>query len=319
MASHRRSFFTEPNPSSSTTTTAKASCSSAGKSQFSDVVKEENPMAQMWRTPRHALKSPSWDIRLKIAIGAARGLNYNPKISDFGLIKLGPSGDKSHVTTRMLGTYCYAAPEYLKSGHLSVKSDVYSFGIVLLELLTGLRALDLRRTKDNLVKWSKPMFSQLKTIMDVRMEGQYSLRAAWRATQLTINCLEVNPKFRPSMKEVLEVLVLIEAMTSMEEDPEVLEQIEAVNSKKEVNEVLEHSMEEDPEVLEQIEAVNSKKEVNEVLEHIEAIEEKPENSNYRSRQSTATRHGQRSILHRFLTSLKEPFQCVSSKLNCMRI
>ncbi|KAK1588984.1 hypothetical protein Q3G72_029252 [Acer saccharum] len=48
----------------------------------------------------------------------------------------------------------------------------------------------------------------------------------------------------------------------------------------------------------------------EVLEHIEAIEEKPKNSNYRSRQSTAARCGQRSILHRFLTSLKEPFQCV---------
>ena len=116
--------------------------------------------------------------------------------------------------------------------------------------------------------------------------------AACNATQLTLKCLEVNHKNRPSMKEVLEVLVQIEAMTSMEEDPEVLEQIEAVTS-----------MTEDPEV----------------LEHIEAIEEKPKNSDYRSRQSTAACHGQRSILHRFLTSLKEPFQCVSSKLSCMRI
>ncbi|KAK0603994.1 hypothetical protein LWI29_010971 [Acer saccharum] len=293
-------------------------------------------------------KPLSWDIRLRIAIGAARGLvflhslekpiiyrdfkssailldaNYNPKLSDFGLAKLWPSGDKTHVTTRMMGTEGYVAPEYFESGHLNVKSDVYSFGIVLLELLTGLRAADLRQTNDNLVQWLKPMLSQPKTLMDVRMKGQYSLGAACNATQLTLKCLEVNHKYRPSMKEVLEVLVQIEAMTSMEEDPEVLEQIEAVTSMTEDPEVLEHittvtSMKEVSEVLEQIEAVTSKKEVPEVLEHIEAIEEKPKNSDYRSRQSTAACHGQRSILHRFLTSLKEPFQCVSSKLSCMRI
>ncbi|KAK0604662.1 hypothetical protein LWI29_017968 [Acer saccharum] len=199
-------------------------------------------------------KPLSWDIRLRIAIGAARGLvflhslekqiiyrdfkssailldaNYNPKLSDFGLAKLGPSGDKTHVTTRMMGTEGYVAPEYFESGHLNAKSDVYSFGIVLLELLTGLRAVDLRRTNDNLVEWLKPMLSQLKTLMDVRMVGQYSLGAACNATQLTLKCLEVNHKDRPSMKDVLEELVQIEAMASMKEVPEVLEQIEAVTS-----------------------------------------------------------------------------------------
>ncbi|KAL2504411.1 Protein kinase superfamily protein [Abeliophyllum distichum] len=112
----------------------------------------------------------SWDIRLKIAIGAARGLaflhssdkliiyrdfkasnilldgNYNAKISDFGLAKLGPSGGNSHVTTRVMGTYGYAAPEYIATGHLYVNSDVYGFGVVLLEMLTGLRALDTKRS-----------------------------------------------------------------------------------------------------------------------------------------------------------------------------
>ncbi|KAK0603251.1 hypothetical protein LWI29_002928 [Acer saccharum] len=239
--------------------------------------------------------------------------NHNPKISDSALAKLGPSGDKTHVTTRMMGTDGYVAPEYLVKGHLYAKSDVYSFGVVLLELLTGLRAEDLRSTKDNLVKikWFKPMLtqeSQLKTIMDVRMEGQYSLEAAWHATQLTLNCLEVNHKFRPSMKEVLEVLVQIEAMTTLKEVPEVLEQIEAVNSKKEVPEVLEH-----------ITTVTSKKEVPEVLEHIEAIKEKSKNSNYSSRRSTAARYGQPRIHHRFLTSLMAPFRSLSSKLNCMRM
>ncbi|KAK4844878.1 hypothetical protein QYF36_025505 [Acer negundo] len=293
-------------------------------------------------------KPLSWDTRLRIAIGAARGLaflhslekqiiyrdfkssailldaNCNPKLSDFGLAKLGPSGDKTHVTTRMMGTNGYVAPEYFELGHLNVKSDVYSFGIVLLELLTGLRATYLSQTNDNLVKWLKPMLSQPKTLMDVRMKGQYSLRAARNATQLTLKCLEVNHKNRPSIKEVLEVLEQIEAMTSMKEDLEVLEQIEAETTMKKDPEVLEQIeavtfMTEVTEVLDHIIAVTSMTEVPEVLEHIEAIEEKPKNSNYRSQQSAAAHHGQRSILHRFLTSLKEPFRCVSSKLSCMRI
>ncbi|KAK3224480.1 hypothetical protein Dsin_011505 [Dipteronia sinensis] len=112
--------------------------------------------------------------------------------------------------------------------------------------------------------------SQLKTIMDVRMEGQYSLQAAWYAIRLSQNCLEVNHRIRPSMTKVLEVLVQIEAMTSKKEVPEVLEHITRVTSNKEVPEV---------------------------LEHIEAIKEKPKNSNYSSRRSTAARQGQSSLPH----------------------
>ncbi|KAG5241580.1 hypothetical protein OIU85_008738 [Salix viminalis] len=184
----------------------------------------------------------SWDIRLKIAIGAARGLtflhtsdkkviyrdfkasnilldgNYNAKISDFGLAKLGPSGGESHVTTRVMGTYGYAAPEYIATGHLYVKSDVYGFGVVLLEMLTGQRALDTKRPsgQQNLIEWLRPLLSQKKklktTIMDARIEGQYSSKAMVQAAQLTLRCLEADPRNRPSMKEVLEVLEQIEAM-----------------------------------------------------------------------------------------------------------
>ncbi|KAM7529508.1 hypothetical protein LguiB_032918 [Lonicera macranthoides] len=183
----------------------------------------------------------SWVLRLKIALGAARGLaflhgsekeiiyrdfkasnilldtNYNAKISDFGLAKLGPAGGKSHVSTRVMGTYGYAAPEYIATGHLYVKSDVYGFGVVLLEMLTGLRALDTKRPtgRHNLIEWAKPLLPykrKLKTIMDPRIEGQYSLKAALQAAELTLNCLEQDPRKRPSMKEVVHALEQIEAV-----------------------------------------------------------------------------------------------------------
>ncbi|KAL9328297.1 hypothetical protein ACSQ67_003300 [Phaseolus vulgaris] len=183
----------------------------------------------------------SWNTRIKIAIGAARGLaflhtsekqiiyrdfkasnilldeDYNAKISDFGLAKLGPSGGYSHVTTRIMGTYGYAAPEYVATGHLYVKSDVYGFGVVLLEILTGLRALDRNRPleQQNLIEWAKPSLSdkkKLKSIMDERIEGQYSTKAAMRAAHLTLKCLQRDHRKRPPMKDVLETLERIEAI-----------------------------------------------------------------------------------------------------------
>ncbi|XP_065855366.1 probable serine/threonine-protein kinase PIX13 [Euphorbia lathyris] len=183
----------------------------------------------------------SWELRLKIAIGAARGLaflhtsdkkviyrdfkasnilldgSYNAKISDFGLAKLGPSGGDSHVTTRVMGTYGYAAPEYIATGHLYIKSDVYGFGVVLLELMTGLRALDTKRPngQQNLVDWLKPILSnkkKLKNVMDLRIEGQYTSKAMLLAAQLSLKCIGLDPKSRPAMKEVLEALEQIDAI-----------------------------------------------------------------------------------------------------------
>ncbi|CAL5444313.1 unnamed protein product [Camellia sinensis] len=188
-----------------------------------------------------AVEPLSWDIRLKIAIGAARGLaclhtsdkkviyrdfkasnilldgKLQCKNLRFWLGEFGASGGESHVTTRVMGTYGYAAPEYVATGHLYVKSDVYGFGVVLLEMLTGLRALDSKRPsgQHNLIDWTKPFLSnkrKLKSIMDVRIEGQYSSKAALIAAQLTIQCLESEPRKRPPMKEVVDILERIEAM-----------------------------------------------------------------------------------------------------------
>ena len=151
--------------------------------------------------------------------------HFNAKISDFGLAKNGPLGGASHVTTRVLGTYGYAAPEYMATGHLYVKSDVYGFGVVLLEVMTGHCAFDTNRPGDqhNLVDWAKPFLSdrrKLVRIMDSRLEGQYHSRAAHQAAQLALNCLASEPKKRPHMKEVAETLQQIEKSMSPEGEGE---------------------------------------------------------------------------------------------------
>ncbi|KAL6522483.1 putative serine/threonine-protein kinase pix13 [Orobanche minor] len=192
----------------------------------------------------------SWDIRLKILIGAARGLaflhasdkkviyrdfkasnilldgSYNSKISDFGLAKNGPTASKSHVTTQVLGTYGYAAPEYVATGHLYVKSDVYGFGVVLVEMLTGLRTLDQTRPsgQHNLIDWIKPHLSdrrKLKHIIDSRLEGRYPSRSALHTAQLALKCLENEPKNRPAMQEIVETLERINSANEKPREPRV--------------------------------------------------------------------------------------------------
>jgi serine/threonine protein kinase len=127
---------------------------------------------------------------------------------------------RSHVTTRIIGTYGYAAPEYVATGHLYVKSDVYGFGGVLLELLTGLRAHDTNRPchQVNLVEWARPYIAsggrKLTGLMDQRLAGQYPSKAAANAARLAYNCLCGDPKSRPSMDEVLAKLEEIEARAS---------------------------------------------------------------------------------------------------------
>ncbi|KAF8364694.1 hypothetical protein HHK36_033374 [Tetracentron sinense] len=137
--------------------------------------------------------------------------DYTAKLSDFGLAKAGPQGDETHVSTRVMGTYGYAAPEYVMTGHLTAKSDVYSFGVVLLELLTGRRSVDRTRPskEQSLVDWARPKLNdkrKLLQIIDPRLEDQYSVRAAQKACSLAYYCLSQNPKARPLMSDVVETL-----------------------------------------------------------------------------------------------------------------
>ncbi|KAG5527681.1 hypothetical protein RHGRI_028572 [Rhododendron griersonianum] len=192
-----------------------------------------------------ALQPLPWDIRLKILIGAARGLaflhaletpvictefkasnilldeSFNSKISDFSYGDLDyPEKSCGYVPTIYPGTHpvyeSYIAPEYVRTGHLHVKADVYSFGVVLLEMHTGLRAWDTNRPHQqrNLVGWVKPDLAnrrKLAFVIDSRLEGRYPEEAALRIAHLALHCLEDQPKARPSMEEVVETLESITA------------------------------------------------------------------------------------------------------------
>ncbi|XP_024388663.1 receptor-like cytoplasmic kinase 176 [Physcomitrium patens] len=185
-----------------------------------------------------------WLTRMKIALGAASGLaflheavkpviyrdfktsnilldsDYTAKLSDFGLAKDGPEGDKTHVSTRVMGTYGYAAPEYVMTGHLTSRSDVYSFGVVLLEMLTGRRSVDKNRPsgEQNLVEWARPYLNDKRKfyrLIDPRLDGQYSVKGAQKAAILSHHCLSRDPKSRPLMGDVVDTLKPLQDMRDM--------------------------------------------------------------------------------------------------------
>ncbi|KAJ8559905.1 hypothetical protein K7X08_003963 [Anisodus acutangulus] len=182
--------------------------------------------------------------RIKIALGAAKGLaflhggpkpviyrdfktsnilldsEYNAKLSDFGLAKAGPQGDKTHVSTRVVGTYGYAAPEYVMTGHLTTKSDVFSFGVVLLEILTGRRSMDKKRLsgEQNLVAWARPYLADKRKfyqLVDPRLELNYSVKGVQKIAQLAYMCLSRDPKSRPSMDEVVKALTPLQDLNDL--------------------------------------------------------------------------------------------------------
>ncbi|CAH8334079.1 unnamed protein product [Eruca vesicaria subsp. sativa] len=183
----------------------------------------------------------SWNLRLKIALGCAKGLaflhsaetqviyrdfktsnilldsNYNAKLSDFGLAKDGPTGDDSHVSTRVIGTYGYADPDYLINGHLTTKSDVYSYGVVLLEMLSGRKVVDNNRPprEQKLVDWAKPLLASKKKIsrvIDNRIRDQCSVEEAYKVATHVLGCLNIDKNLRPNMNEIVSHLENIQAL-----------------------------------------------------------------------------------------------------------
>ncbi|KAK8342220.1 hypothetical protein V6Z12_A08G217700 [Gossypium hirsutum] len=179
-----------------------------------------------------------WDARLKIALGAARGLAYlhedsnprvihrdfkasnvlleddfTPKVSDFGLAREATEGSQ-HISTRVMGTFGYVAPEYAMTGHLLVKSDVYSFGVVLLELLTGRKPVDMSQPQgqENLVTWARPLLSSregVEQLVDPSLAGTYNFDDMAKVAAIASMCVHPEVTHRPFMGEVVQALKLI--------------------------------------------------------------------------------------------------------------
>ncbi|KAK4405613.1 Serine/threonine-protein kinase PBL27 [Sesamum angolense] len=174
-----------------------------------------------------------WNTRMKIAAGAAKGLEYLhdkanppviyrdlkssnilldegyfPKLSDFGLAKLGPVGDKTHVSTRVMGTYGYCAPEYAMTGQLTLKSDVYSFGVVFLEIITGRKAIDNTRGQASF-QGSK----EVPKMADPLLQGRYPMRGLYQALAVAAMCLQEQAATRPLIGDVVTALTYLASQT----------------------------------------------------------------------------------------------------------
>lgn len=190
-----------------------------------------------------------WKTRLEIALGAAQGLSYlheeleiqviyrdfkcsnvlldedfKPKLSDFGLAREGPVAGDTHVSTAVMGTYGYAAPDYIETGHLTAKSDVWSFGVVLYEIVTGRRSMERNRpkTEKKLLEWVKqypPDSKRFDTIIDPRLQIEYSINGARKIAKLADHCLCKSAKDRPTMSQVVERLKQIIQDSDEEELP----------------------------------------------------------------------------------------------------
>ncbi|XP_018832534.1 pto-interacting protein 1-like isoform X2 [Juglans regia] len=177
----------------------------------------------------------SWAQRVKIAVGAARGLEYLhekakthiihhdikssnillfdddvAKMSDFDLSNQASDMVARLHSTRVLGTFGYHAPEYAMTGNLSSKSDVYSFGVVLLELLTGRKPVDhtLPRGQQSLVTWATPKLHEDKVnqCVDARLSGEYPSKAVAKMAAVAALCVQYEADFRPNMSIVVTAL-----------------------------------------------------------------------------------------------------------------
>ncbi|KAH9664329.1 protein kinase domain-containing protein [Citrus sinensis] len=172
-----------------------------------------------------------WTIRYKIALGIAEGLqylhhdchrriihrdikasnillseDYEAQISDFGLAKWLPDNWSHHIVFPIEGTFGYLSPEYFMHGIVDEKTDVFAFGVLLLELITGRRAVDSRR--QSLVIWAKPLLqtSNFKELVDPRLADAYDLAEMKRAMLTASVCIHHLSTMRPQMTRVLQLL-----------------------------------------------------------------------------------------------------------------
>lgn len=175
-----------------------------------------------------------WSTRVKVAAGAARGIaylhedcspriihrdikssnilldkNFEARVADFGLAKL--AADVTHVTTRVMGTFGYLAPEYASSGKLTEKSDVFSYGVVLLELVTGRKPVDASQPlgDESLVEWARPLLNEalenerFENLIDPRLGQNYVEIEMFRMIEAAAACIRHLAPKRPRMSQVV--------------------------------------------------------------------------------------------------------------------
>ncbi|CAI9766101.1 unnamed protein product [Fraxinus pennsylvanica] len=188
----------------------------------------------------HGKEKPpiNWETRMKVAVGSANGLaylhdtsqpkiihrdiksanilldaNFDAKVADFGLARFYSDTD-THVSTRVMGTFGYLAPEYALTGKLTDKSDVFSFGVVLLELITGHRPIDKGQPylDGNIVDWARPLLTQaldtgnFDTLADPTLEKDYDSTEMARMVACASVCIRHLARRRPRMNLIVRAL-----------------------------------------------------------------------------------------------------------------
>ncbi|BAT88029.1 hypothetical protein VIGAN_05146100 [Vigna angularis var. angularis] len=168
-----------------------------------------------------------WSKRYKIILGIADGLlylheicqrriihrdlksdnillteNFEPQICDFGLSKWLPEPCSHHIVPKFEGTVGYFAPEYVMHGIVNEKTDIYSFGVLLLEIITGRRALD--HLKESIMLWAKPLLeaNNIKDLVDPSLGDDYDWEQMERVVLTASLCVEQFPILRPRMSQI---------------------------------------------------------------------------------------------------------------------
>ncbi|KAF6168540.1 hypothetical protein GIB67_005152 [Kingdonia uniflora] len=183
------------------------------------------------------LKPLEWTRRLSLALDVARGVEYlhglahqvfihrdlkpsnillgddmRAKVADFGLVRLAPEG-KGSIETRLAGTFGYLAPEYAVTGRVSTKVDVFSFGVILMELISGRRALDESMPEESmhLVTWFRRMQLNKNNLPEsidktLDIQNEETLASIRTVAELAGHCTAREPYQRPDMGHVVNVL-----------------------------------------------------------------------------------------------------------------
>ncbi|XP_010524151.1 PREDICTED: serine/threonine-protein kinase-like protein ACR4 isoform X2 [Tarenaya hassleriana] len=184
-----------------------------------------------------------WVKRVTIAVQAARGIEYlhgyacppvihrdikssnilideehNARVADFGLSLLGPADSSSPLAELPAGTLGYLDPEYYRLHYLTTKSDVYSFGVLLLEILSGRKAIDMQYEEGNIVEWAVPLIKagDISAILDPALKPPSDTEALKRIARVACKCVRMRGRERPSMEKVTTALerALVELMGS---------------------------------------------------------------------------------------------------------